>query len=192
MRGEEVEARIDLLGQLHFEREVVDLLQAGDFLGLALLDLGRALDHADKTRAGIGLGAVHDAIVAPDDVVGRHLAAVVEISVVAQLEGINKTSARDDDLLGKLRNRLALGGVPDVERPMQAFGEDLVLGALCRMNVHAGETRAIGRRHTNGSALARCLGLRRGGECQSQTGHDRNLLEHHVFSNSAGVFRSAS
>ena len=120
-RGEEVETRIDFLGQLHFEREVVDFLQAGDFLGLALLDLGRALDHADKARAGIGLGAVHDAIVGPDDVVGRHLAAMVEIGVVAQLEGINETSARDDDLLGKLRNRLALGGVPDVERPMQSL-----------------------------------------------------------------------
>ena len=139
-RGEEVETRIDFLGQLHFEREVVDFLQAGDFLGFALLDLGRALDHADKTRAGIGLGAVHNAIVGPDDIVGRHLAAMVEISVVAQLEGMNKTSTRDDDLLGKLRNRLALGGVPDVERPMQTFGVYLVLGALCRMNVHAGET----------------------------------------------------
>ena len=61
-RGEEVEAGIDLLGQRHLEREVVDLLQAGDLLGLALLDLGRALDHADIARAGIGLGAVHDAI----------------------------------------------------------------------------------------------------------------------------------
>ena len=61
-RGEEVEAWIDLLGQLHFKREVVDFLQAGDFLGLALLDLSRALDHADKTRPGIRLRAVHQAM----------------------------------------------------------------------------------------------------------------------------------
>jgi hypothetical protein len=100
-RGEEVETRIDFLGQLHFEREVVDFLQAGDFLGFSLLDRGRALDHADKTRAGIGLGAVHDAIVGPDDVVGRHPAAMVEIGVVAQLEGMNETSARDGDLPGQ-------------------------------------------------------------------------------------------
>ena len=65
---------------------------------------------------------------------------MVEVSVVAQLEGMNKTSAGDDVLLGNLQNRLAFGGVPDVERPMQSFGIDLVLGALCRMNVHAGET----------------------------------------------------
>ena len=90
-------------------------------MALPFSTVGRALDHADKTRAGIGLAAVHDAIVAPDDVVGRHLATMVEISVVAQLEGMNKTSARDDVLLGKLQNRLALGGVPDVERPMQSL-----------------------------------------------------------------------
>ncbi len=128
---------IDFLGQLHFQREVVDLLQAGDLLGLALLDLGRARDHADKPRAGIGLGAVHDASEAPDDVVGGHPAAMVEISVVAQLEGMNKTSVRDGDLPGELRNRLAFSGVPSVERPVQGLGEYLVLGALCRMNVHA-------------------------------------------------------
>ena len=188
-RVEEIETGIDLLGQLHFEREVVDFLQAGDFLGLALLDLGRAGDHADVTRAGKGLGAVHDAVIGPDQVVGRHLAAVVEIDVVTELEGIDKPSARDDGLLGKFRNRLALGGVPRIERPMQTLGEDLVLGARCGVNVQAGETRAVGRRHPDGSALARCLGLRRGRECQPQASHDRNLLQHFVFSNRAEVSR---
>ena len=36
------------------------------------------------------------------------------------------------------------------------------------------------------------LGFQGGGVCQPQTNHDRNLLEHNVFCDSAGVFRSAS
>jgi hypothetical protein len=83
----------------------------------------------------------------------------VEIGVVAKLEGVNETAARDDDLLGKLRNRLSFRGIPDVERAMQRLGVDLVLGALGGVNVQAGETRAIRRGHADGSALARCLSL---------------------------------
>ncbi|MFK4532843.1 hypothetical protein ABIA00_001026 [Bradyrhizobium ottawaense] len=179
-RGEEVEAGIDLLGQLHLNGEVIDLLQPGDLLGLALFDRGRALDHADKPRAGIGLGAVHDAGVGPDDIVGRHLAAIVEIGVIAQLEGVNEASARDHILLGKLQDRLSFRGIPDVERTMQRLGVDLVLGALRGVNVQAGETRAIGRCHADGSALARRLGFRRSSERQSQARDDRHHPEHHV------------
>ena len=152
--------------------EVVDLLQAGDLLGLALLDLDRALDQADVAGAGIALRAVHDASVGPDDVVGRHLAAVVEVGVVAQRVGVDEAVARHLHVLGELEHRLVAGGVPVVERAMDDVGVDVVLGARRGVDVEAVEARAIGRGDAQRAALAWGLGFCHAGhdECERRCG----------------------
>lgn len=73
-----VVAGVDAIGDRHLQREVVDLLETGNLLGRALLDVDRALDQADVAGAGIALAAIHDAGEGEDHVVGRHLAAVME------------------------------------------------------------------------------------------------------------------
>ncbi len=191
-RGEEVEARIDPLGQRHLQREVVDLLQPRDLLRLVLLDLGCALDQADEARARIGLRAVHDAVIGPDQVVGRHLAAVVEVGVVAQLEGVHQSVVRDGDVLGEFQHRLALRRVPDVERAVQTLAENLVLRALRRVDVHRREARPIGRGEADGAARARRLRHGRGGQRHSQAGRDQDLAEHEYLSDCTGVFQTMS
>ena len=155
--GEEVVAGVDAVGQRHLEREVVDLLQARDLLGLALLDIDRALDDAHVARAGVALGAVHDARERPDDVVGRHLAAVMEVGVVAQLVGIGEPVLRRRHRLGELEHQLAVRGIPVVERAVQRLADDVVLGARRGVRIEAAEARGIGRRHADRAALARRL-----------------------------------
>ena len=158
--GEEVVARVDPVGDGHLERVVVDLLEAGDLLGLALLDVDRALDQPDVARAGIALAAVHDAGERPDDVVGRHLAAVVEVGVVAQLVGVDEAVVRDRDRLRELQRQLVVGGVPIVQRAMDRLVDDVVLRARRDLRIEAAEARGIGRGHADHAALARRLLLR--------------------------------
>ena len=183
---EEVVGRVDLVGQRHLEREVVDLLEARDLLGLVLLDIDGALDDADVTRRRIALAAVHDARERPDDVVGRHLAAVMEIGVVAQLVGIGEAVFRRRYRLGQLEHQLAVLRIPIVERALQRLADDIVLRARRGVRVEAAEARGIGRRHADRAALARRvlrLGKPRAGDrdrCRRQPyqfAHEPSLLD---------------
>jgi hypothetical protein len=167
---EEGVAGVDAVGQRHLEREVVDLLQARNLLRLALLDIDRALDDAHVAGGGVALAAVHDARVGPDDVVGRHLAAVMEIGVVAQLVGVGEPVLRRRHRLGKLEHQLAFLGIPIVERTLDRLVDDVVLGARRGVRVEAAEACGVGRRHADGAALARRL-LRSSDAC---TGDQRD------------------
>ena len=150
--------------------------QARNGLCVALLDIDRTLDDAHVARAGIGFRAIHEAIERPDDVIGGHLAAVVEDRVVAQLVGIDQPIRRRGDCRCQFEHRLVVGRVPIVKRAVNGLGVDLVLRAVRGMDVEIGEARTIRRGEPDRPALARRLRFSKATHCQHKRRGDSKFF----------------
>ena len=148
----------------YLKREIVDLFKPGDFLRLALLDVHGTLDDAGEAGARVALRAIHEAGVGINEIVCRHLTAIVEVGVVAQPEGVRHAIGRSAHGLRQLQNQLGVCGIPVVERPVYGLVDDVVLGTRRRMRVEAAEARRVRCSHPERAALARrLLRVRRAG-----------------------------
>ena len=113
-----------------------------------------ARDRAEEAGAGALRGGVQHALDRILDVLGRQLAAVVELHAGAQLEGVGLPVGRDLVALGQVRHELHGAGLVVHQPVEQALDDRPVLPVVADRRVERGDVVLVGDDHLRRPAWA--------------------------------------
>ena len=140
-----LETRINRLIQRYFERMIIDLLQAGNLLGLALCIFFRPFDLGDIACWRKRFFRVHYPGVAPDNIIRRQRLSIVEESILAKFICIDEAVIRHCYIGCKTKHRLVLICIPVIECAVNGFGVEFVLRSRRSLNIKRREAVPIRR-----------------------------------------------
>ncbi|MDT4834583.1 hypothetical protein FQZ97_682240 [compost metagenome] len=153
----ELIAGINWLLEGDFQRMIVDLLQARNFLGLTLRVFFRTLDLSDIARWWERLLRIHYPGVAPDNVICCQRLTVMENCILTQLVSIDELIVRNTHICCEAQNRLVLIGIPIIKRTMNGFRVKLVLCCWRRLNIKRREAVPIRRNKIDDASWPRLV-----------------------------------
>ena len=135
------------LGELDLDRIGIDHRHARQGVGLAALNIVKALDRLEEARTGALRLRVGHPVEGVFHVIGGELAAVGELDAVAKLEGVGQAVRRDFVGLGEVGRQLGRARLVVHEPAEQAFQRRPVLPVVADRRIERAEVVLVGDGH---------------------------------------------